>query len=154
MKTLTLNDRLYAALEEESNRTGRSMSELAAEAVESWLSDTELGEAERVDIEASERERCDFEKLFRHLSEEWRRDRPRGADVAQLVMQPAYQRIIGMGEDTIPLILSELERRPDHWFWALHSITGADPISDHSQGNLSKMTGDWLEWGREMGYCW
>ena len=34
-----------------------------------------------------------------------------------------YQRIIGMGLPVVPLILEELEREPDQWFWALEAIT-------------------------------
>ena len=56
MKTLTLNDKLYSALEEYSEETGRPISDLAAEAIESWLSDEELDEAELAEIEAAERE--------------------------------------------------------------------------------------------------
>ncbi len=56
MKTLTLNDKLYSALEEYSEETGRPISELAAEAIESWLSDEELDEAELAEIEAVERD--------------------------------------------------------------------------------------------------
>ena len=90
--------------------------------------------------------------LFNRLADEWRRDRPRGVDVANMVMHPSYQRIIGMGEDAIPLILNELDRQPDHWFWALHSITGADPVPEDYQGNISEMANAWIEWGRRDGY--
>ena len=37
MKTLTLDDKLYSYLQECSEETGRTISELAAEAIESWL---------------------------------------------------------------------------------------------------------------------
>ena len=50
MKTLTLDDELYSALEEHAKETGRSISELAKEAIESWLSDDELSESEIAEI--------------------------------------------------------------------------------------------------------
>ena len=56
MKTLSLDDSTYSALLERSEETGRSLSELAAEAIESWLYDDELDEAELAEIEAAERE--------------------------------------------------------------------------------------------------
>ena len=56
MKTLTLNDELYYALEEYSEEIGRPISDFAAEAIESWLFDNELDEAELAEIEAAERE--------------------------------------------------------------------------------------------------
>ena len=89
---------------------------------------------------------------FERLSREWRTGRPRGADVAQMVKHPAYERIIGMGTAAIPLILQELEREVDHWFWALHTLTGADPVPQDSMGNLSAMAEAWLNWGRSEGY--
>lgn len=68
-----------------------------------------------------------------------------------MVVNPSYQQIIGMGDNAIPLILHELDRQPDHWFWALHSITGADPVHEDCQGNISKMASAWIEWGRRNG---
>ena len=56
MKTLTLDDKLYSALEEYSEETGRTISDLAAEAIESWLLDEELDEAELAEIETVERD--------------------------------------------------------------------------------------------------
>ena len=56
MKTLMLDDKLYMALEEEAIKAGRPVSELLTEAVEQWLSDAELDEAELSEIEAANRE--------------------------------------------------------------------------------------------------
>lgn len=67
-------------------------------------------------------------------------------------MHPAYQRIIGMGPDAIALILQELQRKPDDWFWALNAITEADPVPEGAQGNLPQMTDAWLDWGRAQGF--
>ena len=143
MNTLSLSATLYRALEDEAARTGRHVDDLAAEAIESWLSETH----------ADEHGRQDCAPLFKQLAEDWRRDRPRGVDVADMMMHPSYQRIIGMGEDAVSLILNELNRRPDHWFWALHSITGAHPVPEDCQGNISEMASAWIEWGRRNGYC-
>ena len=54
--TLTLDDDLYASLQEHAALTGRTSSDLATEAIESWLFDDELDEAELAEIEAAERE--------------------------------------------------------------------------------------------------
>ena len=89
---------------------------------------------------------------FDGLSREWRADRPRGVDVAQMVKHPAYERIIEMGPPAIPLILHELERELDHWFHALHELTGADPVPEVSMGDLSAIAEAWLDWGRREGH--
>ena len=59
---------------------------------------------------------------------------------------PSYQQIIGMGDMALPLILRELAREPDHWFWALHAITGADPVEPDARGDVRKMAKAWIEW--------
>ena len=51
------------------------------------------------------------------------------SSITEIAMHPAYQQIIGMGSIAIPFIMRELENRPAHWFWALKSITGEDPVS-------------------------
>ena len=89
---------------------------------------------------------------FNQLVSEWKSGRPRGADVAQMVRHPAYERIISMGEPAIPLILKELEREVDHWFPALRELTGTSPVPEESKGNLAKMTQAWLSWGKDEAY--
>ena len=89
---------------------------------------------------------------FERLSAEWRADRPRGADVTQMVEHAAYKRIIDMGPAAIPLILRELDREVDHWFWALHELTGADPVPEDDKGDLPAMAEAWLDWGRSERY--
>jgi|RifCSP16_1_1023843.scaffolds.fasta_scaffold15785_4 hypothetical protein len=74
------------------------------------------------------------------------------SSITDIVMHPAYQQIIGMGPAAVPLILSEMKKLRGHWFWALKSITGEDPIMPEHRGNLKKMTDDWLRWGKEQGY--
>jgi hypothetical protein len=91
---------------------------------------------------------------FNKLAQQWEQERPRGSDVLEMIMHPSYQRIIGMGHDVVPLLLKELERKPEHWFWALHAITGADPVPPESQGNLKEMAASWIAWGKKQGYEW
>jgi len=67
-------------------------------------------------------------------------------------VHPAYQRIIGMGQKVIPLILNDLAVEPRHWFWALTAITGVDPVPPDQEGNIAEMRRLWLEWGKENDY--
>ena len=64
----------------------------------------------------------------------------------------SYQKIIGLGPTAIPQILTELKRRPDHWFWALHVLTDADPIKANHEGRFAHMVQDWLNWGAARGF--
>ena len=56
MKTMTLNDGLYSALEEEARRSGRTVNDLVTEAIESWLWDFELDGEERSETELARSE--------------------------------------------------------------------------------------------------
>jgi hypothetical protein len=63
-----------------------------------------------------------------------------------MALHPAYQQIIGMGPVALPFLLRALRRRPEHWFWALKAITGADPVQPEHRGQVRMMAADWLEW--------
>ena len=92
------------------------------------------------------------EERFKKLVEQWREERPPSSFIEHHVMCPAYQQIIGMGREVIPLLLHELEQKPDWWIWALMAITGADPVDPQHERNLREMAKDWLEWGHKYGY--
>lgn len=91
---------------------------------------------------------------FYSLAEAWRQDVRFTSSLTQMILHPMYQRIIGMGFAAVPFLLRELERKPDHWFWALTAITGADPVKPEDRGKLRKMTDAWLRWGKEQRLTW
>ena len=86
---------------------------------------------------------------FHILVEQWKADTVASSLVQQQVRHPAYQRIVGMGPRVVPLILAEMRRRPDHWFWALHAITGEQPAPASS--TFAEATEAWLAWGKARG---
>lgn len=92
------------------------------------------------------------EAMFRALAALWRRDTMNISSTSRMALHPAYQRIIGMGSVAVPLILRELQERPDWWFWALRAITGVDPVPSGCRGSLHSAAAAWLEWGRGHGY--
>ena len=89
---------------------------------------------------------------FSRLANQWLSERPISSFVQNLVLHPAYQRIIGMGEDILPLIFYELKKSPDHWFWALTAISGENPILPAQRGNLTEMRNAWLDWAKKNNY--
>ena len=99
-------------------------------------------------------ETAEIEVTFLELAEQWRRETGMMSLVTKMSMHPAYQRIIGMGQAVVPLILRELEQEPDHWFWALQAITGVNPVKSQQRGRLKQMAEAWIQWGRENGYRW
>jgi hypothetical protein len=91
-------------------------------------------------------------QTFGRLVEQWRAETMFESSFTELVLNPAYQRIIGLGEQVIPLLLEELEKESGQWFWALENITGANPVAPEDSGNSQKMKSAWLKWGVERGF--
>lgn len=93
-----------------------------------------------------------IESRFSTLAKEWKQATAATSSLTEKTMHPAYQQIIGLGPNVIPLLLRELAERPDHWFWALRAISGEDPVEPEQHGRIKKMAEAWLEWGRKQGY--
>jgi hypothetical protein len=88
---------------------------------------------------------------FRRLTTEWKEQSRYLSNNAQMAMLKPYQRIIGMGWPAVPLILEEMRREPDQWFWALEAITEENPVPPEALGKVRAMTQAWIEWGRQQG---
>ena len=88
---------------------------------------------------------------FHRLAAEWRELSAHLSNSMQMAMLPSYQRIIGMGPGVVGLILADLERKPDFWFWALEHLTGEDPIPADARGRVRLMAAAWVRWGYERG---
>ena len=72
MKTMTVVNDLYSALETAADRTGQSVQDLVTEALEAWLRDVAMDDAERSKIEtaraeANEQGGVEFEEFFDKL---------------------------------------------------------------------------------------
>lgn len=94
----------------------------------------------------------ELRERFRRLAEEWR-DRSRHmSNTKHMAMLPSYQEIIAMGPAVVPLILEELQRDPNQWFWALKEVTGADPVPHEARGIVQAMADAWVAWGKRHGY--
>ncbi len=92
------------------------------------------------------------EGRFHQLVGEWKEATALTSSGTELVLHPAYQQIIGMGKEVIPLIVAEFRREPDHWFWALKAITGEDPVAESDRGKVARMTDAWLDWAAQGGF--
>jgi hypothetical protein len=93
----------------------------------------------------------DPQARFLALKVEWEAETAHLSSITEICMHPAYQQIIGMGQEAVPLILAELRRKPGHWFWALRSITGEDPVPPQLRGRMRQMAEVWLRWGTRKG---
>ena len=92
------------------------------------------------------------EERFRRLATEWKEQSRYLSNTAQMAMLKPYQRIIGLGLPVVPLILEELNREPNQWFWALEAITEQNPVPPEAVGKVRLMAQAWIEWGKQQGY--
>lgn len=91
-----------------------------------------------------------IELEFRELVAKWRKDTEHSSSVKKMIKHPAYQRIVEMGQDALPLLFRELNAHRDHWLVALNAITGEDPAKEGA--TFTEAVESWLAWGREKGY--
>lgn len=94
----------------------------------------------------------DLHERFAQLAAEWKEKSRHMSNTAQMAMLKPYQQIIGLGEPAVPLILQELQREPDHWFWALEAIAQVNPVPPEAAGRVQQMADAWITWGKQQGY--
>jgi hypothetical protein len=63
-----------------------------------------------------------------------------------------------MGPRAIPLIIGQLKSEgddPDHWFVALHHLSGGqDPVPEEFKGDTVKMAEFWINWANSNYEAW
>jgi len=81
----------------------------------------------------------------------WKQETAALSSPSAIRMNRNYQKIIGLGDAVVPLILCELEREPDDWFYALEMLVDdkENPVNDEMGFNESVEA--WLKWGRDNG---
>jgi hypothetical protein len=92
------------------------------------------------------------QERFQRLAAEWKQQSRYLSNTAQTALLKPFPRIIGMGLSAVPLILEELQREPDQWFWALEAITEENPVPPEDAGKIRSMAKAWIEWGKQQGY--
>jgi hypothetical protein len=95
-----------------------------------------------------------LEQRFRRLAAEWQQATAHLSSMSAANAHPAYQEIIRLGPDVVPLLLRDMEQNETHWFNALRSITGANPLTTAEAGNIPLMVAAWLRWAKDKGYQW
>jgi len=95
-----------------------------------------------------------IESAFHQLADEWSSDTQFESSLTAITNHPSYQKIISLGVEVVPLILSELAATPRPWFAALREITGSDPVQAHERGNVVAMADSWLRWAQANNIRW
>lgn len=92
-----------------------------------------------------------IEETFQTLAEQWSAETAYLSSIHEIVLNSAYQRIIGLGPLVVPALLHDLRERGRFWFWALTAITGENPVPEEELGDLQRMSDRWNAWAAERG---
>lgn len=92
------------------------------------------------------------EQEFDTLAQEWHAETAHLSAPRQITLNPAYLRIIAMGDIAVPFILKDLDLHGGEWYAALRAITGASPVTPAMSQSSAAVRNAWLQWGRDHGY--
>lgn len=93
-----------------------------------------------------------LETDFIRLKNIWIEETQFQSSMDKIINSPAYQSIIKMGIEVVPLIIKDLETDPKHWGPALFAITGANPIPKEHAGKIKMIAQDWIQWTKDNEY--
>jgi hypothetical protein len=93
---------------------------------------------------------ADLETEFNALVAKWREDTFPYSSLTKQFNHPAYVRIMAMGKQGIPLVLREMQRSQDSWFYALKFMAGEDASEGIKDFDAARTA--WTEWGYKHNY--
>lgn len=89
---------------------------------------------------------------FNALSRAWKKETAHFSTLYHVTTNSNYLRIIKHGWQAVPYILKDLQKAPEHWYFALKLITEQDPVPIEDKSNIKKIREHWLNWGKAEGY--
>ena len=152
---IALSDKRLLKLQKLANDLNVSIEELVLIGIENLLAPAESlspNTAQNI-LNKNAKIPPDIVDKFYALASDWEKDVAGLSSTAQMSQHPAYQEIISMGTQIVPLLLSELTKNPVYWLSALSAITGENPIQPEQRGRVKQMASAWIDWGRNQGYA-
>ena len=95
---------------------------------------------------------AELQAEFDRLAAQWKEETRYHSSSSIIEEHPAYQAIIAMGEDVVPLILENLRTAGGRWYRALSDLTGVNVIREEDRGKVKAIRAAWLDWGVREGY--
>lgn len=92
---------------------------------------------------------------FFQLASQWYEETKYYSLVKDKIGNPKYIQLATFGMEIIPILLTEVQKNPSHWFPLLKAITEPRdlyPIKAEDRGNVKRMVNAWLKWGENEGY--
>lgn len=93
----------------------------------------------------------DFMKSFYAVLQRWERETASLSDPDLIRAHPSFAALVKHAPLALPLILSELRRRPSFLVWVLAAAYGNRMDAPRVAGNIRKVTDAWLSWGLTHG---
>jgi hypothetical protein len=152
---IALSDERLLKLQQIANNLNVSIEELVLIGIENLLAQPEnlsINNSQNILNKNAEISPEIIDKFYA-LASDWEQEVAGMSSTAQMSQHPAYQEIINMGTQILPLLLSELKKNPVYWLSALSAITGENPIKPEQRGRVKQMASAWIEWGRNQGYA-
>jgi hypothetical protein len=152
---IALSDERLLKLQQIANNLNVSIEELVLIGIENLLAQPEnlsINNSQNIFNKNAEISPEIIDKFYA-LASDWEQEVAGMSSTAQMSQHPAYQEIINMGTQILPLLLSELKKNPVYWLSALSAITGENPIKPEQRGRVKQMASAWIEWGKDRGYA-
>tara|TARA_Y100000310_G_C20649592_1_gene798610 strand:- start:257 stop:553 length:297 start_codon:yes stop_codon:yes gene_type:complete len=72
---------------------------------------------------------------------------------SKVMEHPNYQKILDMGSEVVPLILTDLKNNNYDigLFCLLGQLTNENPIPEKDRGKIEKIKNHWIKWGIKNG---
>lgn len=102
-----------------------------------------------LDDKLQEKYLADLKHEFETYKGIWENETMLSSSTTEMTNHPAYLHIISLGKDVVPLLLRDMMQSSNHWFCALHKLTGANPVPKEHRGKIQLMIKDWLQWAKD-----
>jgi hypothetical protein len=113
------------------------------------MKDINLATGDTVGLLEDTREKnSELESKFNALVKTWQQETAGCSLTTRRYAHRAYQSILVLGPAVVPLILRELQERPDWWFEALKALTNQDPTKPTD--NFHNAVKAWIRWAQEQ----
>ena len=76
----------------------------------------------------------------------WKKQTKYNSNPDKIFSNKHYLAIIQLGRPVIPLLISDIIRNNNRWFFALEKITGENPVPKNFAGIITAMNNFWITW--------